>query len=162
MILYFVFGIIILVLLYFTLIGPPFVSSVPWVVKNALKIADVKKGDVAVDLGSGDGRIVIALAKAGAQAHGIEINPVLVWWSRYRIKKAGLSGKAFVHCHSLWDADLSKYNVVMIYGLPYMFEKLEGKLQKELKPKSRIVSFSFPFKTWKPVKTDTSVYLYKV
>ncbi len=157
-----VIGIVVIILTYFTLVGPPFVSSVPWVIKNAIKLAQIRKGEKAVDLGCGDGRIVIALAKAGAEAYGYEINPFLVWLTRFRIRQAGMSGKAFAYYKSLWDLDLSSFDVVMIYGLPYMFKRLEKKLEKELKPGSRVISLSFPFPTWKPVKTDESVYLYKV
>src|SRR5258708_6697282 len=62
-----------------------------------------------VDLGSGDGRLVIALAKQGARVDGFEINPFLVWWSRYQIKQAGLNN-AKIYFQSFWPADLSGYD----------------------------------------------------
>ena len=82
--------------------GAPFEPTSDRKLKIMMKLAKVKKGEKAVDHGSGDGKIVIALAKAGAEAHGYEINPLLVLFSRYKIKKAGLKGKAFIHWKNFW------------------------------------------------------------
>ena len=85
--------------------GAPFVPSGSETVKRMVKLGDIHWGEKAADLGSGDGRIVIGLAKAGAEAHGYEINPFLVLWSRRQIRRAGLSDKAFVHWTSFWKQD---------------------------------------------------------
>lgn len=125
-----------------------------------VSLVDVKPQEKALDLGSGDGSQVIALAKAGAIAYGYEINPVLVWWSKYRIYRAGLSKKAFIYRKDFWKADLSQFDVITIFGVYYMMDKLEKKLMRELKPKTRVVSNYFKFPNWKPSKQDNNVYLY--
>jgi len=115
----------------------------------------------AADIGAGDGRLVIALAEAGAEAHGYEINPLLVWLAKRNIAKAGLTGKAFVHWQSYWDEDLSKFDIVTVYGTPKILERLEKKLARELGTGTRIISNIYTFPTWSPSKTDDKVYLYE-
>lgn len=146
--------------------GAFYAKSRPEIMEKMLALLDIKKGDKAVDLGSGDGRLVIALALAGAEAHGYEINPFLVWLSRRNIKNAGLNGKAFVHHKNFWNEDFSKFNLVTIYGVTYIMENLELKLKKELKKKSKVISNYFEFPNWPYAKMEIiqppkqNVYLY--
>lgn len=100
------------------------------------------------------------MAKKGAIVHGYEVNPILVWRSRNFIKNAGLEKKAFIHWKSFWGEDLSKFDVITVYGITYIMEKLEKKLQSELKPGTRVVSNYFTFPTWKPAKQDGEILLY--
>lgn len=125
-----------------------------------LQLAGVKPNERAVDLGSGDGRIVIALARAGAEAHGYEINPFLVRKSRRAIQEAGLDKKALVHCRSFWRETFSSFDVVAVYGIPPIMGKLEKKLRRELKPGARVVSNTFQFPSWIPERSLGAVYLY--
>jgi len=141
--------------------GAPFVPTKRATVDRMVAVAGVKPGDRALDIGSGDGRIVIALAKAGAEAHGIDNNPLLVWWSRWNIRKAGLSGRAFIHWGNFWHHDFSPYDVVTLFGITQIMRRLERKLEKELKPGSRVVSNSFQFPTWKNVRKDDAVFVYE-
>lgn len=67
--------------------GAVFAKSDEKLIATMIQLAKVKPGEKAVDLGSGDGSVIIALAKAGAEAHGYELNPFLVWLSRRQIKK---------------------------------------------------------------------------
>lgn len=157
-----VFLIILIVTLLSVLRGGPYVPSDKKTIETMLKFIKVKKGEKIVDLGSGDGRIVIELAKRGAIAYGYEINPFLVLWSRFKIWKEGLRGKAFVYCRNLWSVNLSDFDVVVVYAISYVMQDLEKKLIKELKKESRIVSHTFKFPTMKPVKKSGGVYLYKV
>lgn len=129
--------------------------------KKMVELAAVRKGEKAVDLGSGDGCLVMALARAGAEAHGYEINPLLVLWSKMRIKIAGLDGKIFIHWKNFWKKDFAGFDVVTIYGFSHMMAKLEEKLERELKPGARVISNSFPLPTWKPARKENGVYLYK-
>ncbi len=144
------------------LFGAPFEPTRDKKVKKMIKLAGIKKGDKAVDLGSGDGRIVIALAKAGAEAHGYEINPLLILLSRWKIKKAGLKGKAFIHWKNFWEVNFKKYDIIMLFQFHTIMNKLKKKLKKELKSKSRIVSYYWKFPDWKPSKKIENIYLYKV
>ncbi len=159
---------VLLVLFLFASLIPLFVAmtrGAPYYPTNhnkqtlMLQFAALKPGEKAVDLGSGDGRLVIALAKAGAEAHGVEINPWLVWWSRWRIKKEGIPN-AFIQWGSLWKINIHDYDAVLLYILPATMQKLEAKFKQQLKPGGRIVSNMFIFPTWKPTRTEDDVYLY--
>ncbi len=129
-------------------------------VENMMKLAEIKSGDIAVDLGSGDGKIVIAMAKAGAIAYGLEINPFLVWLSKRKIKKAGLLGKAFILQKDFWKEDLSKYDVIMMFQLSHVMASLEKKLDRELKPGARVLAKYFVFPNWKAKENLGMVNLY--
>lgn len=129
-------------------------------IKKMIALAEIKPGEKAVDLGSGDGRLVIALAKAGAEAHGYEINPFLVLIAKRNIIKAGFENKAFIHWKNFWLEDISKFNIVTIFGIGYMMGKLEAKLKRELNPGSRIISKYFIFPTWLQFKKEDNIHLY--
>lgn len=141
--------------------GAPYVPVKRKALSKIIAFADIKPGQKAADIGSGDGRIVIALAKAGAIACGYEINPVLVWWSRREIRKAGLSDKAFIYFRNLWSEDFSPFDVVAIFGIPRIMKKLGEKLDKELKPGAKIISYGFSFPDWQPIKKEDEVFLYE-
>jgi len=140
--------------------GAVFARSSNEIVEKMVFLAKAKPGKKAADVGSGDGRLVIAMAKAGIEAHGYEINPFLVWASRRNIKKLGLSDKAFVHLQNFWKKDFSEFDIVTVYGISYIMKKLEEKLKKELKKGSKVVSNYFIFSDWPYAKKEGSVYLY--
>jgi hypothetical protein len=139
--------------------GAPFAPTKSSGVAPIIAMATIKPGDRAIDIGSGDGRLVFALAAAGADAYGIEINPLLVLWSRIRTPKR-LKSNIHILRGSTWDHDFSNYSVLTIFGIPYIMKRLEAKLQLELKPGTRIVVNRFPFPTWKPAKQKGKLYLY--
>lgn len=155
---YFIFTALFVYALWF---GAPYVPIPKYGLDKMIEYADIKPGQKAVDLGSGDGRIMIAMAKAGAIVYGYEINPVLVWWTRRKIKKEGLEGKAFVHLKSFWNEDLSSYDVVTLFGVRKIMARLEDKLDKELKPGAKIISFGFSFPDWRIIKKDEATFLYE-
>ncbi len=120
-----------------------FVPTPPDVVKQMLGLAAVKKDDVLYDLGSGDGRIVIAAAKThGCKAVGVELDKELVTKSRERAKEAEVEKLVTFEEADLFEADFSGATVVALYILPKMSQKLIPKFDK-LKPGSRIVSHCF-------------------
>jgi hypothetical protein len=126
------------------------------------EMARVAPGETAVDLGSGDGRIVIALARQGAEAHGYEINPLLVLSSRRKIAAAGLSGKAQIHWGSFWRADLSRFDIVTAFQVGFIMGRLESKLKRELRPSSRVISHHWRFPGLKPEKVKEDILLYRI
>src|SRR6266705_156025 len=132
----------------------PFVPSPQFVVDKMIELAGVKNGDVVYDLGSGDGRIVIAAAKKGAKAVGFEIDPELVGESRANIQKAGVQESAEIRNQDILTVDLSPASVVTMYLLPDVNLKLRPNLLSQLKPGSRVVSHSFDMGDWKPDKTE--------
>lgn len=140
--------------------GAPYVPSPDAKVKKMIELSRIKKGEKVADLGSGNGKIVIALALQGAEVHGFEINPFLVFYSRRKIKRLNLGDRAFIHLKSLWRQDYSSFDVITLYGVTYIMEGLEKKLRKELKKGSRVVSNYFRFPTWKAEKAAGGVLLY--
>ncbi|HTP59252.1 MAG TPA: hypothetical protein VMM82_10065 [Spirochaetia bacterium] len=132
---------------------------------HALRMAELSGasyGDTAVDLGSGDGRVVIALARRGAESHGYEINPALVLLSRWNARRAGLLGRAHIHWGSFWRADLGAFNAVTVFQGSFIMKRLEKKLLKELAPGARVVSDYWAFPNWKPEMTAGTLSVYQV
>ncbi len=129
----------------------PYVPTPQEVVDAMLKLGNVNSQDVLLDLGSGDGRIVITAAKnyQVQRAVGIEIDPSLVAESRRNIQEAGVADRAQIVQQNLFDTDLSKYTVITMYLLPSVNLRLRHKLLR-LKPGTRIVSHAFDMGGWKP------------
>lgn len=121
-------------------------------VEAMLDVAKVTPSDYVIDLGSGDGRIVIAAAKRGARAVGFEFNPDMVALSRRNAEKEGVSDKATFVNADLFESDFSKATVITMYLLPQLNLKLRPKLL-DLKPGTRIVSHAFTMGEWNPDKT---------
>jgi cyclopropane fatty-acyl-phospholipid synthase-like methyltransferase len=126
------------------------------------EISNVKKGDKVVDLGSGDGRIVMGFAKKGILAHGFEINPILVLLSRWRIKRAGLEKNAFIYWKNFWNVDLYCYDVVVFFQYKTIMKRLRNKFKKELNSGAKILSYYWDFPEWKSLKQKSGIYLYKI
>lgn len=114
-----------------------------------LKMARVTPDDYVIDLGSGDGRTVIAAAKMGANALGIEYNPDMVALSRRNAEAEGVSEKAKFIEADLYEYDFSKATVITMFLLPEINLKLRPRLL-ELKPGTRIVSNTFTMGEWEP------------
>jgi SAM-dependent methyltransferase len=137
---------------YLPKVGQPG-KDVVWVpnptvmVEKLLDMAKVTPKDYVVDLGSGDGRNVIAAAKRGVRAHGIEYNPDLVELSRKWAAKEGVSNRATFAAGDLFKSDFSKATVVILFLLPEMNVKLRPKLL-DLKPGTRIVANTFAIGDW--------------
>jgi len=149
----------------------PYIPAPQTVVEKMLEAARVKPGDVVYDLGSGDGRIVIAAAqKFGARAVGVEIRPDLCRKAVERIKSLGLEDRVSMVEGSALRVDLSPANVVTMYLLTSSNERLKPNLEKYLKRGSRVVSNEFPIRGWKPVETvhvktgamDHTIYVYEI
>ena len=149
----------------------PYIPTPQEAVDRMLEAAHVKAGDVVYDLGSGDGRIVITAAqKFGARGVGVEIRPDLCQTARERIKALGLEDRVSMVEGSALRVDLSPADVVTMYLLTSSNERLKPNLEKYLKPGSRVVSYEFPIKGWKPVeaivlqtgKTEHRIYLYEM
>ena len=119
-----------------------------------LRIADVRKGDVLYDLGSGDGRIPVTAAKKfGVRAVGIDIDPQRIREANENAKRNGVTDLVKFRNENLFTADFREATVVTLYLLPDLNEKLRPKLWAELKPGTRIVSHQFEMGDWKPEKT---------
>ncbi len=146
----------------------PFVPTPQPIIDQMLSLAGVHPGDRLVDLGSGDGRIVITAAKRyGIDAVGVEINPALVRQARENAAAAGVTAKTTFVEGDLFDYDLRKATVVTIFLLPGINMRLKPKLLKELQPGARVVSHRFDMGlNWPPEKTEVilgePIYLWTI
>ncbi|KAM9308255.1 ATP synthase subunit C lysine N-methyltransferase, partial [Gastrophryne carolinensis] len=127
----------------------PYVPATNVQIRNVLKMLMLRSGHL-VDIGSGDGRVVIAAAKQGFQAVGYELNPWLVWYSRYRARREGVHQNAKFYVSDLWKVSFSKYTSIVVFGVPQMMAQLEKKLESELNENARVVACRFPFPHWVP------------
>ena len=126
-----------------------FVATPPEVVDAMLTSARVTSADIVYDLGSGDGRIVIAAAKTyGARGVGIEINPQLVAESNARARAAGVSHLVQFMQGDLFTADFSGATVVTLYLGPSLNERIKPRLLRELRPGTRVVSNTYDMLGW--------------
>jgi hypothetical protein len=123
------------------------VPTPPELVQAMLDMAKVTPDDYLVDLGSGDGRIVIAAAKRGVRA--LEYNPDMVALSNRNAKAEGVAGKATFQQADIFAADFSKATVLTMYLLPYLNMKLRP-IILEMKPGTRVVTHAFNMEDWEP------------
>ena len=156
----------------------PYVPSPQSVVADMLRYAEVSAGDFLIDLGSGDGRIVLTAAKVfGARGFGVEIKDDLVRKSNEAAKNEGLAERVRFMKQDLFKTDLSQATVITMYLLPDTVNLLKDKFLSELRPGTRIVSHDYPLTGWIPEKyvqmdledkvqisgvTTTLIYLYVV
>src|SRR5438045_5243888 len=156
----------------------PYVPSPESVVSDMLRYADVSANDFLIDLGSGDGRIVLTAAKVfGARGFGVEIKEDLVKRANEAAQKEGLADRVKFMKADLFKTDISQASVITMYLLPDTVNMLKDKFITELKPGTRIVSHDYPLTGWVPEKyvqmdledkvqisgvTSTLIYLYVV
>jgi SAM-dependent methyltransferase len=125
----------------------PFVVTPMEIVERMLRMAEVHPGDYVIDLGSGDGRIIIEAAKRGARGLGVDLDPALVKAATENARQAGVSGRARFETRDIFDTDLSGASVITLYLLPDFNAKLLPRLLK-LKPGTRIVSHDGGIGDW--------------
>ena len=143
-----------------------FVPTPEEVIEKMLEVAKVTPNDVVYDLGCGDGRIVVAAAKKGARAVGIDIDPQRIKEANARAQAEKVTGRTRFIENDLFEANIGEATVVTLYLLPRLNEKLKPKLLKELKPGTRIVSHAFDMGDWAPEEKvgvgASTVYLWRV
>jgi hypothetical protein len=129
----------------------PFVPTPPVVVEAMLKLAGVGPEDYVIDLGSGDGRIVIAAArKYGARGLGVEIDPALVGEAQREARRQGVDGRVEFRRDDLLQMSIGRATVVTMYLYPRLMLAMRPRLITELKPGARIVSHEFTMEGWEP------------
>ncbi|HLT59085.1 MAG: class I SAM-dependent methyltransferase [Limnochordales bacterium] len=134
-------------------------------VRAMLQMAQLAPGETLYDLGAGDGRIIITAAREfGAQAVGIEIDPLRAALCRWRIRLGGLTGRARVERANFFDVDLCNADVVTFYLSQAAADRLKDKFETELRPGSRVVSHRRPVPGWRPAAVDErhGLYLYVI
>jgi hypothetical protein len=121
-------------------------------VRKMLHMAGLQSGQKLVDLGAGDGRIVIAAARwFKAHAVGVEIDPLRCLIANSRIWLLGLRDRAHVYYGNLYEFDLADADVVTLYLWPSTNQRLRARLLKQLRPGAKVVSYRFPFYGWTPI-----------
>jgi hypothetical protein len=129
----------------------PYVPTAPNVVETMLSMAKVGPRDFVVDLGSGDGRIVIAAARRhGARGLGVELDENLVARATEKAKQAGIGDRVKFHAGNLFVTDISRATVLTLYLFQSVNIQLRPKLFAELKPGTRVVSHDFDMELWRP------------
>lgn len=131
----------------------PYEPTTPEIVAGMIELGKVTKKDVVFDLGCGDGRIVIEAARRlGARGVGIDIDPERIAEAKENARRAGVRDLVTFRTQDLFHADIKSATVVMLYLWPHVNLRLLPKLQKELRPGTRIVSHSHNMGDWKPEK----------
>jgi SAM-dependent methyltransferase len=134
-------------------------------IRKALKLVNLQPDEVVYDLGSGDGRVLIIAAREfGAQAVGIEIGPVQRAFSRVNALRNRIQHKVRVEAGDFYQADLSAADVVFVYATSKEVTKLAAHLEKQMKPRSRLVSISADFPEWEPSAFDERelIFIYEM
>ncbi|MPZ42428.1 MAG: methyltransferase domain-containing protein, partial [Betaproteobacteria bacterium] len=127
------------------------VPTPPAVVELMLDMAKVTANDFVIDLGSGDGRIVIAAAKRGAKGFGVDLNKDLVQVSNEEAQRLGISDRAQFRVQDMFQTDLSPASVLTAYLLPpHLNVRVRPQLLRQMKPGSRVVTYSFHMGEWQP------------
>ena len=148
----------------------PYVASPTRVVDRMLELANIKPGETVFDLGSGDGRVLIAaVEKYKAKAVGVEISPKLVEQATANIQKEGLTGQARVIQGDVLTADLTGADVVFIYLATPLNEKLRPRFERFLKAGARVISHDYAVPGWKAARTEMTddrhahlIYVYEM
>ncbi|HVM90387.1 MAG TPA: hypothetical protein VMU11_00635 [Verrucomicrobiae bacterium] len=122
-------------------IGAPWLPVRKQDIKAAFDLVDVGANDLVIDLGSGDGRLLVAAAEKGAAVAGYELNPILCFISWLRLKRFG--DRAVVHRRNLLKADVSRASVIFIFGMEWIMPLVSEKLKREARREVKIVSFAF-------------------
>ena len=129
--------------------GGPYVPTPNVVVEQMLDMAKVTASDYVIDLGSGDGIIVLTAArKFKSGGYGVDIDEELIRLSNQRAKSLGVSDRVLFEAKDIFTADVRKATVVTLYLLPEFMQRLRGKLYAELRPGTRIVSHDYHFEEW--------------
>ncbi|NDD82826.1 hypothetical protein EB118_01300 [bacterium] len=159
-----IWAIVIALILFFgftVLFGAPFLPTLQNRTNDALDMLDLKPGDLLLELGSGDGRLLAEAAKRGIKSIGYELNPLLVWYSRLRLWRYRKLAK--VKLSNYWYVDLPKAQGIYVFLLqPYM-QKLDKKITHSKMTPVKLVSFAFVIPNKKPAKENNGMrlYLYK-
>ncbi|CAG2107331.1 unnamed protein product [Medioppia subpectinata] len=146
----------------------PYIPATTSQVQNVLTLVQRSRPKTVIDLGSGDGRLVIECAKIGVQSYGVELNPWLVLYSRIRSRLLGTNRLTRFDCKNLWKINASNYENIIIFGVEDMMSSLENKIQNDCNKSGnsvKVIACRFPLPNWQPLESvgtgiDT-VWLYR-
>lgn len=141
----------------------PYVPTKMGSIRKILKLAGVKRGKKFYELGSGDGRVVIAAAKLGTESYGIEqswIRVLFSKWKAYR-QNSAIAQNCQFHHGDIYKRDYQNADIIYIFLLQKGVNKLEDKLKKELKKGSIVITQTYHFPKWKPFRKEGDFWLYR-
>lgn len=137
----------------------PYFQTSRYRVQTMVELAQPKPNEKGADLGSGDGRIVLAFSKIGIEMHGYELDQKLRTLSEELIYREKLTN-AYIHNTDFWYENLSQYDIICCYPMPDIMGRLENKLQNELHSGARVLLNYYPFPHWKEIVKKDNIYLY--
>jgi SAM-dependent methyltransferase len=138
--------------------GAPYLPTLDRHMLAALELADLKAGQSLLELGCGDGKVLIAAAQRGVQVTGFELNPLLVIICKLRTWRYRKSVK--VYWANFWTRPWPATDVIFIFGLPRIMKRLDTKIVQESVKPVTLVSFAFPIPDKKPISHKEGVFLY--
>lgn len=145
----------------------PALTGLPWVpsdlrrAEKALRLAGIAPDELLVDLGSGDGRVLLLAARVfRVRARGIEISPLLVAWTNWQARRRGLQGRVWAQTGDFNRVDLKDADVVYLYATSRQVQRLAAGLPARMKPGARLVCVSAPVEGWKPVAVDRHALIF--
>ncbi len=131
----------------------PYVPTPQPVVNKMLEVTNVESGDYVIDLGSGDGRIVITAAQKGAMGHGVDLDPQRISEARENAQTKGVEDRVVFLREDIFETDIKQASVITMYLLTSVNRKLRPRLFEDLRPGTRVVSHSFDMGDWEPDST---------
>jgi len=151
---------------YAGLVAAPWVPTLKKDIERVRSLVEIKPGEVVVDLGCGDGRVMAALAK-GSRAHfvGYELSLIPLFVAKLRFALTN-QGNCVAIFKNFWNVSLSNADLVYFFLTPNVYARMKQKLERELKPGARVISFVWPIDGWIPTKVDevrfrSPIYLYQ-
>lgn len=154
-----VLGVVILLFGFVVFFGAPYLPTLSPQVRAALELAELKPGQHLLELGSGDGKVLLAAAKQGIRVTGYELNPLLViisWVRTFRYRKL-----VKVVWGNFWQVNLPKADAVFVFLLPKYMDRLDKKIIQQTSGSVKLVSFAFTIRGKKVDAEKEGVYLYK-
>ena len=160
-----VIGIVLLVFFFFNtygfFTGAPFAATPSTIIDSLFSLVDITEKDVVYDLGSGDGRVLIAAANKGAKSIGWEINLPLYYYSLRQLKRSKINHKVTIHYGNFWNKKLSDATVIFAFLLPEYMDRLEKKIRREVSPGVRVVTYLAKLPNSKPIAEKDGLTVYK-
>jgi hypothetical protein len=141
-------------------IGAPYLPVRKQDIEAAFKLVDLGSQDVVIDLGSGDGRLLVESANRGARVIGYELNPILCAISMFRLRR--FRSQAEVHRRNLLSADVSQATVIFIFGFAWIMPLVADQLKKEARREVKIISFAYELPGFVEIKKEGIARLYRI
>lgn len=143
------------------IVGVPSLPTHQQVVDEVMHLAEIKRGDVFMDLGCGTGRVLIAAAKQGAISFGWDINPLMILWAKVQTYRNRLANKVSIQWGDYSRADVKQADIIFLFLMRKHMKALEPRLQKELRKGTKVFAYIYPFPNLKPDKvTKSGIYCY--